>query len=70
MNISITSMIHVCELKLFFDPYPHVRGYQTVIYLFDLMLYTQSKQPMSCCDGQLINHTVPVQTSWRKFTSI
>ena len=30
-------------------------------FLFDLMLYDNGKQLRSCRDGQLLNHTVPVQ---------
>ena len=40
------------------------------VCLFDLMLYIQGKQLRSCHDGQLLNHTVPGQASWRQFTSI
>ena len=38
--------------------------------LFDLVLYVHGKQLRSFWDGQLLNDTIPVQASWRQFTSV
>ena len=45
-------------------------GVKKVLRLIELLLYVHGKQLISCRDGQLLNHTVPKQASWRQFTSM